>query len=406
MYKYYKGECAVNTVKYSLFLKTASVFCILLVVLSFPFYTGAEGACFGGVYTDENGIMYSLEEDLTASVILGAAAQSVVIPETVTADGSVYTVVAVEQGAFAENVSVKSVSLPRSVTHVGDRAFFGCVSLESVTADGLLTAGNDVFTGTPFVTAEEFIVLGDVLLRYNGRSALVGKVPNVSFVADAFAYNPYIKTVILPETVKTVGSGAFALCEDLKNVSLPFSLREIGDKAFFGCVSLKGVSVSAGVQIIGESAFSGTPFLARLMEAEGDMIVLGDGVLLRYKGDAESVTLPSGIKYVSDAFAYTSVTSVTLPSGCTIGTGAFRNAEQLYKVKINGNFSNVGSYAFSGCASLEILSVRGSFSGLIGYGAFEGVSDSFTVYFKSGSLGKTAFEERGIAALSPSDLLN
>ncbi len=395
----------MNRAKYSRFLRTVSVFSAFFVMLSLFFYVRAEEVSFGSVIVDENGITYSLDkETLTACVILGGESASAVIPERVTADGVSFTVVSVGQRAFCENSGVKSVQLPDTVTYIGDGAFFGCVSLESVTAEGLLSAGCDTFTGTPFITKEEFVCLGGVLLRYNGKAPLVTDIPSVTFVADAFAYNCSIRTVILPDTVRTVGAGAFAMAQNLKNVNLPFSTESIGDKAFFGCVSLSGISITAGVRAIGEGAFSGTPYLAQLMEAEGDTVVLGDGVLVRYKGNDESVTLPTGIKYVSDAFAYSSVRSVTLPSGCIIGKGAFRNAESLYKVKINGNFSDVGDFAFSGCFSLEILSVKGSFSGSIGFGAFDGTPDSFAVYFRSTPSDSAVFEKNGIPVLSPSKL--
>ncbi|MBE6562581.1 MAG: leucine-rich repeat domain-containing protein [Ruminococcaceae bacterium] len=407
MYKYYKGEYAVKkheTVRNKLFssqsfLKMTALLCALLILSScYVFPRAADhGAAEEAVSLEkfcmgDNGIYYSLDNgNNTASVLMAKeGAPSVTIPGTVAANGKTYTVTSVSSGAFSENVSLCEVILPETVTHIDSFAFFGCVSLENITAAGLASSGVDVFAGTPFITSEEFVVLGDVLFRYNGGSPLVKDIPEVSFVSDAFAWNSNVKTVILPEGVKAVGDGAFAFAENLRTVNLPFSLEKIGNEAFFGCVSLDEISLAVNVLEIGENAFSGTPYLSRLLDAPEDMIILGGGVLLRYKGDDSFVSVPSCVVSISDAFTAAPVSVVEIPENCVIGQGAFRNAYNLTRVCVKGDCAGIEAFAFDGCEKLSVLTFEGSFTGELDSAAFLGTSKSFTVYVKSGAAG---FEE-------------
>ena len=379
------------------FLKMTALLCALFVLSSCFVCSkvvagdviSLEKFCMG-----EYGVYYSLDsENNTASVLWAKdGATAVVIPETVTANGMSYTVSSVSSGAFAENALLSEIILPDTVVSIGSFAFFGCVSLERITANGLTSAGVDVFAGTPFITSAEFVVLGDVLFRYNGSSAVVKDIPKVSFVADAFAWNLSVKTVILPEGIKAVGDGAFAFSEKLRTVNLPFSLEKIGNEAFFGCVSLEEISIAVNVTEIGENAFSGTPYLSRLLDAEGDMIILGGGVLLRYKGDDVFVSVPSYVVSISDAFAGTSVCVVEIPENCVIGQGAFRNACNLTRVTVKGDASDISAFAFDGCEKLSALTFEGDFEGVLDSSALLGISESFTVYVKNGAAGFDSFE--------------
>ncbi len=401
------------------FVKLTSFLCVIFMLLSCSFgqiltvlateneetfSANAEGVLSEtSVVFDGSGIFYSLDgRTSTASVLFTLQnAEIVEIPQTVNAEGRVYTVTSVSEGAFASNTLITEIVLPDTVTHLERHAFFGCVSLKKVTADGLLSAETDVFSGSPFISGDEFVTLGNVLLRYNGKDALVKNIPSVTFIADAFTWNPFVKTVILPEGVTQIGTGAFACAENLRVVSLPFSLEKIGNKAFFACVSLEEISIAAKVTYIGESAFSGTPFLSSLNEVQGDMIILGGGVLLRYKGNESHVSVPFGVVSISDAFAYTDVKTVELQSGCSIGAGAFRGAPLLSSVLVKGNCNGIFEFAFDGADKLHFVIIDGNFTGAANKCSFKGASQNISVYFNDGKTGFDIFSELGISAVSP-----
>ena len=346
-------------------------------------------------------VVYRINDDGTATLVMSEKdVASVAVKEVIIVGSEGYTVTEVASGAFANREKLTSVTMPNSVKTIGDRAFFGCVSLETVRADGVERVGADAFTGAPFVCDDEFEVLGNVLLRYNGASEVVKVPAGVSYISDAFSYNMSAVTVIVPEGVISVGEGAFAMAENLENVSLPFSLESIGASAFFGCASLEAVSVCRNVREIGKDAFSGTPYMAALTEVGGDFLILGDGVLVKYLGDDTDVAVPRGVKYISDAFAYNGqVESVTLPESLvSVGDGAFEGATALRRVIFEGNTLTVGDRAFAECQTLRCVLFDKDAPSFIGNKAFTGLAPAFAVYYREGSAGFEIFDEMHIPA--------
>ena len=66
-----------------------------------------------------------------------------------------------------------------------------------------------------------------------------------------------LKKVIIPESVKRIGTGAFADCKNLKEVSIPKSVEEIGERAFIDCKKLEKVVIPESVKMIRRAAFCG-----------------------------------------------------------------------------------------------------------------------------------------------------
>jgi hypothetical protein len=104
----------------------------------------------------------------------------------------------------------------------------------------------------------------------------------------------------VPNTVKTIGKGAFQGCAHLVRVRIPDGVALIGKGAFQGCANLAAAVLPNSVQTIGEEAFLGCSRLA-------------------------SVVIPESVRTIGDcAFRETSLASVAIPSGVkTIGDFAF-----------------------------------------------------------------------------------
>ena len=146
----------------------------------------------------------------------------ITIPDTVTIDGSVYKVTAIEANAFKNNKKITKVTIGKNVTSIGKNAFMGCTKLTSV------TIGKKVKT--------------------------IG--------ASAFSGCSKLKTVKMGDAVTTIGDKAFYKCTTLTKVTIPSKVSKIGKSAFYGCKRLKDITIKTTKltsKKVGSKAFKGTP---------------------------------------------------------------------------------------------------------------------------------------------------
>ncbi|MGN0346531.1 MAG: leucine-rich repeat domain-containing protein [Lachnospiraceae bacterium] len=139
-----------------------------------------------------------------------------------------------------------------------------------------------------------------------------------------------ITSAVIPEGITTIGYGAFYHCDDLQTVSIPSTVRRIDAYAF---------------------AF--TPWYENWKQSGGeDFLIVGDGVLLAYKGSQQDVVIPDSVKYIAaNAFQNnTFLVSVNLPQGLLdIGDSAFSGCVNLQQVNSVAALENAPSTAFEGC---------------------------------------------------------
>jgi hypothetical protein len=176
---------------------------------------------------------------------------------------------------------------------------------------------------------------------------------------DAFAFTS-LTSVTIPNSVTSIGSGAFAECTSLTNVSIPDSVTSIGESMFYDCTHLS-VTIPGSVTSIGEIAFQSSGLT--------------------------SVTIPDSVTSIgNNAFDdCTRLTSVTIPNSVTsIGFGAFDDCNRLTSVTIPNSVTNIGSGAFGFCTSLTSVTIGNSVTS-IGDQAFEGCYSLTGVYFTGNS---------------------
>ena len=216
---------------------------ILAVVLFFtllPVSALAEGSTHTGTNhtssrsLDENskdnqGLTYTLHADHTATVDSydDSTPDGVIdIPDTVTSDGQPYTVTAIGYSAFGSlstPINVSSVFIPATVRSIGDSAFLYCNALTTVT----------------FAENSQ--------LKSIGRSAFYGTEHT----------HPRFKEIKIPDSVETIGNGAFYDCRDLERITLPSALQTLSAVTFYDCTALSEVTFPASLKTIEKSAFSG-----------------------------------------------------------------------------------------------------------------------------------------------------
>lgn len=112
----------------------------------------------------------------------------------------------------------------------------------------------------------------------------------------------------LGRNVSAIGSFAFSR-SNLRTITIPEGTETIEYAAFYHCDALKDVVIPDTVTYIGEKAFAFTPWLesfydgSMVLEENSDFLIVGDGVLIAYRGNDENVELPDEVKHVTpDAF--------------------------------------------------------------------------------------------------------
>lgn len=199
------------------------------------------------------------------------------VPETVSGEVIIpstlggYTVTSIGDFAFCE-CSLKSVTIPDSVTSIGLAAFSYCESLTSVTIPNTVTnigdgAFSDCYSLQTIIVEEDnnnYKSIDGLLLSKDGN-ALVAcpgtktnvKIPDgVTSIRDvAIAGCRFLTSVTIPDSVTNIGNSVFAECISLTSVTIPDSVTSIGIYAFSYCESLTSVAIPDSVTSIGEYAF-------------------------------------------------------------------------------------------------------------------------------------------------------
>lgn len=221
---------------------------------------------------------------------------------------------------------------------------------------------------------DTFSVIRGVLDAYNGEDTNVNVPSDITKIGNRCFYkNDKLEQVTIPDTVSSIGDFAFAR-SNLKNVDIPDTVTDIGYAAFYHCESLEQVSVPDSVETIELGAFSGTPWLAS-WQAEQDndnYLIVGDHILLSYKGEGGNVTIPEGVKKIAPGcfLGNTSITGVSVPpSVTTIGEDAFNGCTNLNTVSLSAGLTDIEDRAFKN-TKLSSLSIPPSVES-IGLGAFD-----------------------------------
>lgn len=172
--------------------------------------------------------------------------------------------------AFWGCAFLRKVAVPNTVERIGDEAFARCISLESV----CIPASVEKMGKNPFVDLDskvinnesEAYVIDNKILYSADRTRLVSCLTDAAMVivpktvrvigSLAFTRRAKLKKVQLPDGLERIGRDSFSDCDALEEVVIPASVKTISPYAFSGCESLKKVTFLGEVQSLSRTAFS------------------------------------------------------------------------------------------------------------------------------------------------------
>ena len=377
--------------------------CFRLLLLASAIATSLSAAAYdfewAGIYYNITGnntveVTYSDRDNNTYS-------GSISVPETVTNNGTEYSVTTIGESAF-KGSAVTSVSMPESITSIGRYAFSGCQNLESVTLpETLTTLGSDAFSGCQNL---ESVALPESLTTLGGSafkscsSLKAVKIPSkVTAIPDDCFYDcSSLESVTIPEGVATIGSGAFQSCK-FNTLALPSTITSIGGWAFSNNFNLQSIICNATTPpVLDDYAFSSTTdkdikvplsSIVAYRQADGwknftnyyGEEVAADGITYRINekeavvAEADSslteANILSSVEFEGNQYPVIKInssvfsdnmnlTAVTLPEGLVeIGAYAFRECKNLESVALPESLTTLGIRAFGGCQSLRAVKI-------------------------------------------------
>lgn len=319
---------------------------------------------------------------------------------TIPAEVNGVPVTSIVGGAFADCTNLVELRIPDTVVNIAaDTAFSGCTALKSVevystdtgkasarysSKDGVLFDSGD--SAAPHAPRPVFMPVAKT--GAYTVPAGVDMIPRRAFIGSK------LSKIILPSSVKEIGTEAFADCSELTTVVFEDAgvtegvvALTIGDRAFMNCTKLTAVTLPARLSAISLSRFNfkdGTLDTANVTDAFFKCKSLE--TILVAKGKNSAFLSEDGVLVASDGTLLycpvaKSVDTYEFPSGVTrIAAGAFFGSTISGDLVIPGRITSVGDFAFSKCDSLRSVTFT------------EGLSDV--------TVGMYAFSDSGISNIT------
>ncbi len=308
-----------------------------------------------------NGIYYEvLGEDFSIGGIAVEVMQSpsgnsysgnVTIPNTISYDGTNFTVTSIGKNAFYNSSGLISVTIPNSVNNIGVQAFLKCSSLTSVNIpNGITIIDESVFFGCS-----------------------------------------NLASISIPNSVEVIGMSAFYNCSSLTSITIPKSVTSIAGNAFYGCSGLSSIKVESG-----NPEYDSRNNCNGVIETATNALIIG----------CKNTVIPNTVTNIEGAFAgCSSLTTITIPSSVTNIEGAFSGCTGLTSITIPSSVKNTGLYTFQYCTSLSSVTLPNTLTSIGNY-AFAACSSLTTITIPSSviSIGNYAFNNCSSLVLVVSEI--
>lgn len=229
--------------------------------------------------------------------------------------------------------------------------------------------GDDVGFWYPYRNVIKSIIIGDSVTSL-GKKAFFGcstatsiTIPNgITSVGDyAFVDCGRLTSIPIPNSVTRIGIAAFYKCKSLTSFTIPDSVTSIEGSTFFNCQSLTSIAIHNRVASFGAGAFTNCISLTS--------VAIPNGIKRIENGTFEgcssltSITIPDSVTRIGFAAfeRCTSLTSITIPDCVTsIDTATFEGCSSLTSVTLPNSITRIKLFAFSHCSSLTSINIPDS----------------------------------------------
>ena len=241
----------------------------------------------------------------------------VIIPESVTYNGTTYSVTSIGDGTFYKCTELTSITIPNNITSIGYSAFAYCTGLTNITIPNSVTSiGSSAFYNTAWYNDQPdgIVYAGKVLYKYKGTM-------------------PKNTSIVIEDGTLGIAGYAFSDCTGLTNIEIPNSVTNIGNEAFEGCNSIENIDIKDGTEtlILGNGGYQAGPsYMRGLFSSQYNLKTLYLGRNLQYQ---------VGYNYL-DKYNY---------------YAPFNDLKNLKNITIGNNVTDIGEDLFIGCTNISCV---------------------------------------------------
>ena len=359
------------------------------------------------------------------------------IPDSISVEGKVYTVIGIGEQAFAECYNLKSVTIPESIEYIRYKPFEKCYQVTEINYNAIRCADFTMPEFAPFSVNNmyrevyEYSEQHQTWIKYwnDYNVSVVNIGPKVERIPDYMFYGMgsrfleydrltttstytkkgvkefnflgvpkeignqafrgcrVLRAIEIPQDVESLGQALFADCDTLASVSLPDHMEEIPAYFFMNCKELTNFVFPSQVKSINFEAFKNCAKLTDLNNLPAGLKVIGPSAF-RACEFITHVDLPEGLVTL-DGYSFsdcTGLTTLDIPGTVeTIGNYAFEDCTNLTTVTLHEGTKEIGNFVFAGCRKLSkgIVNAPARMPRIYAQ-TFNGVANSMTVNVEGG----------------------